>query len=68
MIIAGYHAFWLTNFMATSPNSLWEFLTVLPGLLSIFNFQYCVKSAALLKAMCVLDEDAMLLVIEQMLL
>lgn len=66
MIVNAYNALWLSNYMAASPRYIWKFITIIPGLLCMFNLQYCVKTAALFKSMHTLDEDAMLTVIEDM--
>eukprot|EP01036_Dinobryon_divergens_P022202 gene22202-30442_t len=64
MIISAYFAFWIVEFVAASPG-IWKLISVLPGLVSGFLFLHVMKSAAILKAVYVLDNEAMLEVLEQ---
>eukprot|EP01038_Epipyxis_sp_PR26KG_P004478 gene4478-6329_t len=63
LVLSLYSALWATNFVITA-EPLWKFLCALPVFMSIINYLYVIKSAALLKAMLHVDYDAILEVIE----
>jgi Ca2+-binding EF-hand superfamily protein len=65
MVIAFYAALWLTVMASTHISSVWKFLSILPAIMICCFFFYIVKTAALLKAVYVVDTDAMLEVIEE---
>lgn len=65
LLIAFYNALWLTNYSSTTIPIAYKLYCVLPGILSIFNYIYIVKAAALLKGIIKIDQDAMEEVIEQ---
>lgn len=64
MVISAYNALWLINFISIS-KGIWKLVTILPGVFSAVMFSYIVKVAALLKAIAVIDNDALLEVLEQ---
>ena len=65
MVISFYLALWLTVMLSAAPSDAWKFLSILPILIVCVFFFYIVKTAALLKAVYVVDTDAMLEVIEE---
>lgn len=65
MLISLYIALWLTNFLVAAKSIAYIIISLLPGLLSAVVYLYVVKSAALLKAIHVIDNDAVLEVLEQ---
>ncbi len=50
VFLALYMALWLTNFLITARSAGWILITLLPGVLSIANYIYIIRTAALLKA------------------
>mmetsp|Transcript_12320 Transcript_12320/g.16923 ORF Transcript_12320/g.16923 Transcript_12320/m.16923 type:complete len:799 (+) Transcript_12320:68-2464(+) len=64
MVISAYNALWLINFISIS-QGIWKLVTILPGVFSAMMFSYTVKIAALLKGIAVIDNDALLEVLEQ---
>jgi hypothetical protein len=66
LVIAFYAALWFTVVAASGTlTSFWKFLSFLPAMLICMFFFYIVKTAALLKAVHVVDTDVMLEVIEE---
>ena len=65
MVVALYFALWFTSIVSTSPTHLWKFYSILPALLICVFFFYIAKTASLLKAIYVVDTDAMLEVLEE---
>ena len=64
MLIALYLAFWLVSF-AGADVGYWKAIAIIPGLLSVLNYTYVVKTAALLKALYSVDYDALDQVFQQ---
>jgi len=65
MLISLYIALWLTNFMVAAKEPWEKALSIIFGCLCSILYIYIVRSAALLKAIYRLDNDAVLEVIEQ---
>jgi hypothetical protein len=65
MLTSLYLALWVTNFVIASDTAQWKILTLLPGLGAALVYLSIVKTAALLKAVSTLDNEAVLEVIEQ---
>ena len=65
MVLAFYAALWLTVMASSIRSSVWKFLSVLPAIVILGFFFYIVKTAALLRAVCEVDTDSMLEVIEE---
>jgi Ca2+-binding EF-hand superfamily protein len=74
MFIAFYLSLWICNFLTVSyviaqgdstKHAKWVFLSLLPGVLSMALYMYCVRTAALLRSIVEVDTDAMLEIIEQ---
>eukprot|EP00599_Poterioochromonas_sp_BG-1_P002308 CAMPEP_0173146440 /NCGR_PEP_ID=MMETSP1105-20130129/8499_1 /TAXON_ID=2985 /ORGANISM="Ochromonas sp., Strain BG-1" /LENGTH=569 /DNA_ID=CAMNT_0014060651 /DNA_START=1122 /DNA_END=2831 /DNA_ORIENTATION=+ len=60
-----YLALWITNFDVAADSATWKILTLIPGVGSAIVYLLIVKTAALLKSVSELDNDAVLEVIEQ---
>jgi hypothetical protein len=65
MLTSLYLALWVTNFVIASDTAEWKILTLLPGIGAALVYLSIVKTAALLKAVSTLDNEAVLEVIEQ---
>lgn len=69
MPISFYLALWITNFVSLASeidNTLmWQFLSLLPGILSMIFYMYTTRVASLLLAMTELDNDAVEEILEQ---
>eukprot|EP01038_Epipyxis_sp_PR26KG_P010383 gene10383-13947_t len=65
MLISVYMALWLTNFIFITESVLYQFLILIPGLFSAINYFYVVNSAALLRAVLILDVKVALDILEE---
>eukprot|EP01038_Epipyxis_sp_PR26KG_P014670 gene14670-19708_t len=65
LTISLYFALWFTNFCIASPSYMNLVLSILPGILSVINFSFIIKSASLLKAIYQVDRDVLEEVLEQ---
>jgi hypothetical protein len=65
LVVAFYIALWLVIMVSAAPSNAWKVLSIIPAVLVCCFFFYIVKTAALLKAIYVVDTDALLEVIEE---
>ena len=69
MPISVYLALWITNFVTLASEMertlMWQFLSILPGIISTLFYVYTTRVASLLLAMTELDNDAVEEILEQ---